>query len=442
MAFTPDFNRSYPGFKADDLGQVLGLPVRAVPEKIISKVFTTFWRKSVFSKLTGTGYDNPIVTTDMSEGSGLSYNFTQLYPFDHTKAITNTSQKRGKEQRLTADTCPLFFNRYSFPVISEDIDLKNLASPIKLTDRNVESVMQTTVRHLDDSLVKEATWGLYEPTASRQTIGDMPTDSRVVYGDGKKFEYKYDNAKKLSEVLAAVMPDADAPMTYDTLMLLHSVASIGGYMNDDDFAIRPVNVTPSGKGDIVQYYLFIPTIQKLALKNDKKFEKYVSLRSTTDTVPQPLLGANYITNIEGLYIYELPILNKYQMAIGNSTTPNCSWSFLVGAGALGLGWNKRPAIYQELDVLEMHKRYVSHEIRAHGALRFRPKNFANKVWYNGKYANSFRGVEQGIVHVFNKYDPNAPVQGYNGFGSNVDLENKYDEEFDGVTGKDGKPYVG
>lgn len=393
-----------------------GINTLLFPVDINRKIIKEFVQITPLSSLIGNEPNRPIVRHNFRPGEGIAYRVARLNALDYRSPVLNYDQRRGKEQMQSVDADTVQCNWRTFAVKIAGLDVLRYATPIDLPPEAQSQIVQTYARNLNWDIFNSMSVFAYpnmgwDPikklapsvAANCNVAGTLPSYDRAVpalattraqWQANQTFN-TYLNGFQTS---ANTAPDGTGLSTKH-LKTLKMYAERGGSDVEVEADIQPAYIKSRNGFPMNQYYYFAHPQTLTSLTADPLFVQTTIARGTVidDNQPQMINGADYFGCYLGMHIYALPDLYNYTFTSADGTK-KVAWNFLVGAGALSLGWAELPRFRMEMDDYESCVTYYGHEIRGQKLLQFPSRYVASAG--AGAVVGSNPLVEQGIIHSF------------------------------------------
>lgn len=407
-----------------------GNDIYGVPDEFKTKdAYIAFFKygahRSVIQPLRGTGSYAPILSKKNSiEGSSFTNYFERFVPLSlNFQSAGGTDLRENAEEMLTvSDTVHA---GYYGKAVKKTETVKSQIVQRYGTMQNYMAQLRFGMadwwRRIVDMMVVCAMFGKSTPDLKSvydaEQPGLMPFACRTLVGTKYK-DYKYDNTWNLNQVIRKVIGDnqnSDGQMSVKHIRMLKRMATTPLYNSP---RIEPVTVSTQGLSNIETYYLFMDDAAAAQLVQD---DDYVNLFYNKpfheQGLPSALTNADYLGRIYDVECYRLPVLDIIKnLGIGGHSLfnrcnlhDNISWSFLLGAGAIG----EIIGAYKELtagnaESQEWADRYNYGLKFLYGAhaltyLFATSEKIATKHAFGENAPNintTKRRIEQGIIHSF------------------------------------------
>ena len=405
-----------------------GNDIYGVPDEFKTKdAYIAFFKygvhRSTIQPLRGTGSYAPILSKKNSiEGSSFTNYFERFVPLSlNFQSAGGTDLRENAEEMLTVND--VVHAGYYGKAVKKTETVKSQIVQRYGTMQNYMAQLRFGMadwwRRVVDMMVVCAMFGRstpdFKPMYDAQKPGEMPFACRTLVGDNYK-KYYYDETWTLNQVIHNKIgndQNTNGEMSVNHIRMLKRMATTPLYNSPK---IEPVTFNLQGLSNIETYYLFMDDAAAAKLVQDENYVKLFYNKPFHEKgLPSALTNADYLGRIADVECYRLPLLDvlKNLGIEGHSIFNRCnlhdniSWSFLIGAGAVG----EIIGAYKELtagnaETQEWADRYNYGLKFLYGAhaltypFKTSERVSQKQVLKNPNISTKNRRIEQGIIHSF------------------------------------------
>lgn len=409
MADITDLNNRRPEY-------IQGIPVEFFTADTYNFFYRLGYRSSIFERLRGSGTDAVIESRfDAEKHDGFIRLYTRRRQLDtdivaYAGGIDVSDTRERLSEVATSIEAKVmrkqtFFEEKMVAEIASRYDSIENAGKLELSE--------WMHRRIDEALCKSLTSN-YDGGN-----GHIPLASRVVCGATPSL-YTYGN-KSLATALVDAIPgdvNADAQYTKYSMNVAH-IRELRRYALSNPYGAEDLNYATIEEGHFVDYptfYLIMDTDAAYALKQDPEYKAmHINIgRALGEGQGSALRHSQYLGRIEDIECYQVLDLDriKYKKKRPGLTTvasDAISWSFLLGAGAIGecVGGvrfiededNKNQTVYHTLQYI--HGCDALKFPIAGTRIKEKVGNDSLFTFFAGNPAlKPYSNIEQGIIHSF------------------------------------------